>query len=183
MPLVQSLDILRQRVANPTFKTVLDSVHDRGRISPAILAGVKPFLDAGAVDVWFWGHEHRCVAYRPFAGLAAARCIGHGGVPELAQLTLIAALRKVVEWVKGIFKAHRVSWVRIEQEYKEIHRGADGRKWHKQGFAILHLDGPSAWATYVDEDGVEHWFDGLGLPASPAADAARAASLAPVKFG
>jgi len=31
MPLVQSLDILRTRVANPTFKTVLDSVHDRVR--------------------------------------------------------------------------------------------------------------------------------------------------------
>lgn len=29
MPLVQSLDILRQRVANPTFKGVLDDVHDR----------------------------------------------------------------------------------------------------------------------------------------------------------
>src|SRR6188768_1345230 len=31
MPLVQSLDILRQRVGNPTFKSVLDSVHDRVR--------------------------------------------------------------------------------------------------------------------------------------------------------
>ena len=31
MPLVQSLDILRQRVVNPTFKSVLDSVHDRVR--------------------------------------------------------------------------------------------------------------------------------------------------------
>jgi type IV pilus assembly protein PilC len=31
MPLVQSLDILRQRVVNPTFKTVLDSVYDRVR--------------------------------------------------------------------------------------------------------------------------------------------------------
>lgn len=29
MPLVQSLDILRQRVPNRTFKTVLDSVHDK----------------------------------------------------------------------------------------------------------------------------------------------------------
>jgi type IV pilus assembly protein PilC len=29
MPLVQSLDILRQRVANPTFKAVLDGVYDR----------------------------------------------------------------------------------------------------------------------------------------------------------
>jgi type IV pilus assembly protein PilC len=29
MPLVQSLDILRQRIPNRTFKTVLDSVHDK----------------------------------------------------------------------------------------------------------------------------------------------------------
>jgi type IV pilus assembly protein PilC len=36
MPLVQSLDILRQRVTNPTFKTVLDSVHDRVRSGTAL---------------------------------------------------------------------------------------------------------------------------------------------------
>src|SRR5215204_1218051 len=31
MPLVQSLDILRRRVANPVFKSVLDDVYDRVR--------------------------------------------------------------------------------------------------------------------------------------------------------
>jgi type IV pilus assembly protein PilC len=31
MPLVQSLDILRQRVASPLFKSILDDVHDRVR--------------------------------------------------------------------------------------------------------------------------------------------------------
>ncbi len=36
MPLVQSLDILRQRVANPTFKSVLDSVYDRVRSGTAL---------------------------------------------------------------------------------------------------------------------------------------------------
>ena len=36
MPLVQSLDILRQRVSNPTFKTVLDSVHDKVRSGTAL---------------------------------------------------------------------------------------------------------------------------------------------------
>jgi type IV pilus assembly protein PilC len=36
MPLVQSLDILRQRVTNPTFKTVLDGVHDRVRSGSAL---------------------------------------------------------------------------------------------------------------------------------------------------
>ena len=36
MPLVQSLDILRQRVTNPTFKGVLDSVHDKVKAGSAL---------------------------------------------------------------------------------------------------------------------------------------------------
>jgi type IV pilus assembly protein PilC len=36
MPLVQSLDILRQRVQNPTFKGVLDAVHDRVKAGTAL---------------------------------------------------------------------------------------------------------------------------------------------------
>lgn len=36
MPLVQSLDILRQRVANPTFKAVLDDVHEKVRAGTAL---------------------------------------------------------------------------------------------------------------------------------------------------
>jgi type IV pilus assembly protein PilC len=36
MPLVQSIDILRQRVANPTFKGVLDNVHDKVKAGSAL---------------------------------------------------------------------------------------------------------------------------------------------------
>jgi type IV pilus assembly protein PilC len=36
MPLVQSLDILRQRVANPTLKAVLDAVHERVKAGTAL---------------------------------------------------------------------------------------------------------------------------------------------------
>ena len=36
MPLVQSLDILRQRVANPTFKAVLDGVYDKVKAGSAL---------------------------------------------------------------------------------------------------------------------------------------------------
>jgi len=36
MPLVQSLDILRRRVSNPVFKTVLDDVHERVRAGSAL---------------------------------------------------------------------------------------------------------------------------------------------------
>jgi type IV pilus assembly protein PilC len=36
MPLVQSLEILRRRVANPVFKSVLDDVHDRVRAGSSL---------------------------------------------------------------------------------------------------------------------------------------------------
>jgi type IV pilus assembly protein PilC len=36
MPLVQSLDILRRRVTNPTFKSLLDDVHERVRAGSAL---------------------------------------------------------------------------------------------------------------------------------------------------
>jgi type IV pilus assembly protein PilC len=36
MPLVQSLDILRQRISNPVFKVVLDDVYDRVRAGSAL---------------------------------------------------------------------------------------------------------------------------------------------------
>ena len=36
MPLVQSLDILRQRVANPLFKSVLDDVYERVRAGSSL---------------------------------------------------------------------------------------------------------------------------------------------------
>jgi len=36
MPLVQSLDILRQRVLNPTFKAVLDGVHEKVKAGAAL---------------------------------------------------------------------------------------------------------------------------------------------------
>ena len=36
MPLVQSLDILRRRVTNPLFKSVLDDVYERVRAGSAL---------------------------------------------------------------------------------------------------------------------------------------------------
>jgi type IV pilus assembly protein PilC len=36
MPLVQSLDILRRRVSNPVFKSVLDDVHERVRAGSSL---------------------------------------------------------------------------------------------------------------------------------------------------
>lgn len=160
----------------------LDSVHDRRRIKPDILAGVRPHLDAGAIDVWFWGHEHRCVAYKPMLSIKAPRCIGRGGVPETTAWTLSGFTRSIPDRIKSLFARRSPSALEIDREYTAEHVDDDGEKWRKQGFAIVHLDGDSAWATYVDEDGAKHWFDGLNLDPGKAARDAWAASAAKDKF-
>ena len=45
MPLVQSLDILRQRVVNPTFKGVLDEIYDRVKAGTALSDAVAAHPD------------------------------------------------------------------------------------------------------------------------------------------
>ena len=45
MPLVQSLDILRQRVLNPTFKAVLDEIYDRVKAGAALSDAVAAHPD------------------------------------------------------------------------------------------------------------------------------------------
>lgn len=46
------------------------------------------------IDAWFWGHEHRCVVFKPKAERTTPRladapefcaCIGHGGIPVTAK--------------------------------------------------------------------------------------------------
>jgi len=46
MPLVQSIDILRARVSNPTFKAVLDNVHDKVKAGSSLS---DAFADHGAI--------------------------------------------------------------------------------------------------------------------------------------
>jgi 3',5'-cyclic AMP phosphodiesterase CpdA len=44
---------------------------------------LRPWLSAGRIAAWYWGHEHRCVVFDPDPrwGGMAGRCIGHGGFP------------------------------------------------------------------------------------------------------
>lgn len=48
-----------------------------------LAARLSGLLKTGKVFAWYWGHEHRCVLYRPdprYGGLLG-RCLGHGGMP------------------------------------------------------------------------------------------------------
>jgi 3',5'-cyclic AMP phosphodiesterase CpdA len=99
-----------------------------------ILGGPK------AIDVWFWGHEHRCVFYRPHQNVRNARLIGHGGVP--------------------VYMLHRNEAPYPEPAYYEyreyLSKSLGLEHFALFGFAVLEFDGPVLRVRYIDENGRQH---------------------------
>jgi len=86
MPLVQSLDILRQRVSNPTFKAVLDGVYEKVKAGTALsdAFGEHPDLFPGVYSASLMAGERagnldevirRYVAYEKVIGAVKRRTI------------------------------------------------------------------------------------------------------------
>jgi hypothetical protein len=115
--------------------------HDIGDVLPAKLG---PLLDAGRVSAWLWGHEHRCMGFTGVHGIPIARCIGHGGIPvELTSAT--GAPPAPGEWIEtGAF-------------------AENGCDWHRFGFAVLDVDGPSIVIRYRDDEGTETRRETIGV--------------------
>lgn len=99
---------------------------------------VGGYLEANPVDVWFWGHEHRCVFYREHAGVKHARLIGHGGVPVYMN--------------HGVDDPYPTPAFYQYREYKQTWL----EKWALFGFAVVDLDGKAARVRYIDEFGTQH---------------------------
>ncbi len=56
----------------------------RNPVNPNLMASYERLAQAGRIDAWFWGHEHRLRAYAPYRGIRAGRNIGYGAVPVTA---------------------------------------------------------------------------------------------------
>ena len=119
----------------------LFSAYDPNGVGPTIERELHPALATGRVRAWFWGHEHRCMAFAPHEQLEFGRCIGHGGVPVTAHAES-APIPPPVTWeYKGQFESSGYSWARF-------------------GFVVLDFAGATVRVTYVDESGdVSHTED------------------------
>jgi hypothetical protein len=130
------------RSGNPGRKTMLLTHHQPfsayGSGAAKLRQKIAPVLRQGPVEAWFWGHEHRCLAYRDREGVAFGSCIGHGGLPEYLHPGPAPAGSGLV------------------YEYRKPY-GTGWQKWITFGFVVLDFAGPSVHARYVDEDGAEHW--------------------------
>ena len=106
MPLVQSLDILRQRVANPTFKGVLDGVHEKvkagtslsdafgehtGLFPPVYAASLMAGERSGNLDAVI----RRYVAYEKIIGTVKRRTISALIYPAIL-VTLMVVLVGII---------------------------------------------------------------------------------------
>ena len=109
--------------------------------SPALAGALREVLQGPRpIDVWFWGHEHRCVFYGQHQNVRHARLIGHGGVP--------------------VYMLHDVNDrypSPVTYEYRDYLSKLLGLEHFALfGFAVVDLSGPRLTARYIDENGQEH---------------------------
>jgi hypothetical protein len=128
-----------------------------GQIETPLAQRLAPVLAEREVDAWFWGHEHDCLAYERFGGVAAARAIGHGGVPVVVRDTPATPIDGLPDFVVGpVAEASSSAALRaLRWEYRDHRIGEDGAHWAKHGLAVLDLDGSELRVQYVDDEGVE----------------------------
>jgi calcineurin-like phosphoesterase family protein len=111
------------------------SVHDPQEIDGTLPSKLADVLASGRVTAWFWGHEHRCMGYAATGGVAAPRCLGHGGVPVVVSEGLGAPVPAPGIWEERGF----------------LDEG--GRHWGRFGFAVLDFAGPRIAVRYRDDLG------------------------------
>ena len=113
----------------------LVSVYDKADLGPTLAAKLAPVLTGNRVTGWWWGHEHRAVAYGPSAGVRYPRCLGNGGVPTLPVPDPPANSDPTVTW-------------RSTRTVKE-----DGQERLRFGFAVFDLHPDRIEIAYIDDDG------------------------------
>ena len=105
----------------------------RSPVNPNLMATHGRLSQAGRIDAWFWGHEHRLRLYAPYRGISAGRNIGFGAVPVAAAAPgPLAPLAGLPD------PPHLATDLRLDV--------VDGADTH--GFALLDLGGPAIEASY-----------------------------------
>lgn len=134
----EQVDWLKAQLESGSPKNILLTHHqlfsayeDTG---DALETWVKPFLDAGKIYGWLWGHEHLEIIYKKFKNVKA-RCVGNGCFPY--------------DVPSGAPKHPEVP---IEFINRRKQPGLFSHGMHS--FAVLTIDGPNLHIDYIDQDGV-----------------------------
>lgn len=117
----------------------------------SLAAKLKPWLSAGKVFAWYWGHEHRCVLYAKHDKWGMhGRCIGHGGMPQARESSWGAAPAKPRWMSYGAMKGVPAAEI-LDGANPFIPKHED--KFLPHGYAVLQLDGPKLIEEIRDAQG------------------------------
>lgn len=114
-------------------------------------------LTAKRIFAWYWGHEHRCVLYRPHPvyGLRA-RCLGHGGMPYSRRKALkFPENHRVGDSIWRLFEAEGMvpGGLLLDGPNEYMKEKAD--KYGPNGYMTLGFDGPRLVETVYTSRGRE----------------------------
>ncbi len=139
---------------------------------------VKLLKEAGlysGIDAWIWGHEHRCVVYKPKAGRTTKRlkdapefcaCLGHAGVPVTAKNFEAGSKIPDIKWEEDRFDASAPIY--------------EGQRVLPFGFARIDTSPGSFVFTVFDYSGAEcKSFTATRQAAAPAGTRGTRRSIAP----
>ena len=140
------MEWLAAQLADNSVKTILLTHHQPFSVfedvSDALVKKLAPFLAAGKIYAWFWGHEHKCIVYDPSVkfGNVLGRCIGHGGLPSPIPPREFATSGIPVRFVN--------------RRRLNVDEGM-------HGFALATFNGPNLSVKYIDQDGVSPFEEDL----------------------
>src|SRR5215470_12492317 len=178
MPLVQSLDILRQRVTNPTFKGVLDDVHEKvkaggalsesfaehGTLFPAVYsASLMAGERAGDLDSVI----RRYVAYEKVVGAVKRRTISALIYPAILVVLMTILIGIIVLKVVPAFSSFYAGFGKqlplSTRIVVTISNGLAGNIWLLLALVVIVVGGLVFW---IRRPGQREQFDRivLGLP-------------------
>jgi hypothetical protein len=113
---------------------------------PKLQNALRHLLNAHAITVWYWGHEHQCVVYdqHPAWGLLG-RCLGNGGIPEVRKDEVKnAPTEKTVEgvmWKRMSATNESPSCLALDGPNPDI--VGEAQKFVPHGYMTLELNGPT----------------------------------------
>jgi hypothetical protein len=107
-------------------------------VEEAVGVKLQAALETNRIRSWFWGHEHRCMLYKPYRRVQYARCVGHAGVPVYMSHDLDDRYPEPGDYE---YRGYLVKGI---------------ERWALFGFAVLDFDGPTIDVQYVNEYGNAH---------------------------
>lgn len=119
---------------------------------PRLVSQLGPLLEQRKIHAWYWGHEHRCVVYRPHPLWGVhGRCVGHSAFPYFRDSFKLTRSEPGWQSISGRNLVPGASVLDGPNKYVE----GNGVKYGPNGYVVLELDDRDLRELYMNPDGTQ----------------------------